>query len=193
MFIFCDIPGTTFISFLSLLSGKHNQRQKATEKWVLQCNAQAMALVFLFVFLIDSPKPLYLFKVTYHWNRLKNARKNQRMMVLCGVDHRSSNLGSERKRKVVEHVCLIKAKRNLSEEEENDMLDYLYTTQYQMGGVVAISLGRVSAPNSERYTHALFMRFQKKDNLEKFYENPFYLKVLKDRVMTYCHVCTNMD
>lgn len=44
-------------------------------------------------------------------------------------------------RKVVEHVCLLKAKDDLSEEEENDMLDYLYTTQYQMGGVVAISLG----------------------------------------------------
>jgi hypothetical protein len=44
-------------------------------------------------------------------------------------------------RKVVEHICLLKAKENLSDEEEKDMLDYLYTTQYQMGGIVAISLG----------------------------------------------------
>ncbi|XP_014510502.1 uncharacterized protein LOC106769407 [Vigna radiata var. radiata] len=121
------------------------------------------------------------------------ARKNQRITVLCGSDRRSSNLGSERKRKIVEHVCLLKAKQDLSEEEENDMLDYLYTTQYQMAGVVAISLGRVSAPNPERYTHALFMRFQKKQNLEKFYENPFYLKVLKDHVLTYCHGLVNVD
>ena len=91
------------------------------------------------------------------------------MMVLCSVDDRSYNLDSPRKmslsfivvlllifhlpnsplsmtvliscRKIVEHVCLLKAKHDLSEEEENDMLDYLYTTQYQMGGVVAISLG----------------------------------------------------
>ncbi|WVZ22999.1 hypothetical protein V8G54_001543 [Vigna mungo] len=96
-------------------------------------------------------------------------------------------------RKIVEHVCLLKAKQDLSEEEENDMLDHLYTTQYQMGGVVAISLGRVSAPNPERYTHALFMRFQKKQNLEKFYENPFYLKVLEDHVLTYCHGLVNVD
>ncbi|XP_014634111.1 uncharacterized protein [Glycine max] len=96
-------------------------------------------------------------------------------------------------RKIVEHVCLLKAKHDLSEEEENDMLGYLYTTQYQMGGVVAISLGRISSPNPERYTHALFMRFQKKENLEKFYENPFYMKVLKDYVMTYCHGLTNVD
>lgn len=130
---------------------------------------------------------------TYHWNRFKSTRKNQRITVFCSVEERSSNLGSERKRKIVEHVCLLKAKQDLSEEEENDMLDHLYTTQYQMAGVVAISLGRISAPNPERYTHALFMRFQKKENLEKFYGNPFYLKVLKDHVMTYCHVCTNMD
>ncbi|MCI48032.1 hypothetical protein A2U01_0069275, partial [Trifolium medium] len=44
------------------------------------------------------------------------------------------------RRKVVEHICLLNAKEDLSEEEENDMLDYLYTTQYQMGGIIAISL-----------------------------------------------------
>lgn len=45
-------------------------------------------------------------------------------------------------RKIVEHICLLKAKDDLSEHDENDMLDYLYTTQYQMGGIVAISLGK---------------------------------------------------
>lgn len=48
-----------------------------------------------------------------------------------------------RYRKVVEHICLFKAKKGLSEEEEKDMLDYLYTSQYQMGGIVAISLGEL--------------------------------------------------
>jgi hypothetical protein len=44
-------------------------------------------------------------------------------------------------RKVVEHVCLLKAKKFLSDEDEKDMLDYLYTSQYQMRGIVAVSLG----------------------------------------------------
>lgn len=44
-------------------------------------------------------------------------------------------------RKVVEHISLLKAKEDLSVKDENDMLDFLYTSQYQMGGVVAISLG----------------------------------------------------
>lgn len=41
----------------------------------------------------------------------------------------------------MEHVSLLKAKQDLSDEEEKDMLDYLYTTQYQMRGILAISLG----------------------------------------------------
>ena len=41
----------------------------------------------------------------------------------------------------MEHICLLKTKDNLTDEEEKVMLDYLYTTQYQMRGIVAISLG----------------------------------------------------
>ncbi|CAK8579155.1 unnamed protein product [Lathyrus sativus] len=127
------------------------------------------------------------------WNGFKTQPKNQ-IAVFCGAEDRSSNFDSHRKRrKVVEHICLLKAKEALSEEEEKDMLDYLYTTQYQMGGIIAISLGRVSDQNPDRYTHALYMRFQKKENLEKFYENSFYSKVLKDHVMTYCHGLINVD
>uniref|UniRef100_A0A803R427 Uncharacterized protein n=2 Tax=Cannabis sativa TaxID=3483 RepID=A0A803R427_CANSA len=48
-----------------------------------------------------------------------------------------------KKRKVVEHLCLLKANDDLSEEKENNMLDYLYTTQYQMGGILSISLGQL--------------------------------------------------
>ncbi|CAK9141859.1 unnamed protein product [Ilex paraguariensis] len=99
----------------------------------------------------------------------------------------------QRKRNVVEHICLLKAKENLSDEEEKDMLDYLYTTQYQMGGIIAISLGRISGQNHENYTHAIYMRFQKREYLAKFYQNPFYLGVLKDHVMPYCHEIDNVD
>nr|XP_027191188.1 uncharacterized protein LOC101511684 isoform X3 [Cicer arietinum] len=122
----------------------------------------------------------------HQWNGFKSQRNNQ-ITALCAADDRNSNLASHRKRKIVEHICLLKAKDDLSEHDENDMLDYLYTTQYQMGGIVAISLGRVSSPNPDRITHALYMRFQRKENLEKFYENSFYLKVIEDHVMTYCH------
>ncbi|KDP24855.1 hypothetical protein JCGZ_24449 [Jatropha curcas] len=114
-------------------------------------------------------------------------------MAISASNVERSNISVEKKRKVVEHVCLLKAKQNLSEEDENDMLDYLYTSQYQMRGIVAISLGRISNNTVETYTHAVVMRFQRKEDVEKFYENPFYLRVLKEHVMPYCHGLINVD
>lgn len=55
----------------------------------------------------------------------------------------SSSFPLEKKRKVVEHVCLLKAKQVLSDKDEKDMLDYLYSSQYQMRGIVAVSLGHL--------------------------------------------------
>ncbi|KAL3743080.1 hypothetical protein ACJRO7_018391 [Eucalyptus globulus] len=119
-------------------------------------------------------------------------RKDARARIsACGESQ--SNADGQRKRDVVEHICLLKAKDNLTDEEEKDMLDYLYTSQYRMGGIVAISLGRIDDDNPERYTHAVFMRFQRKGDLLKFYENPFYLGVLQKHVMPYCHELLNVD
>ncbi|KAM7494215.1 hypothetical protein LguiB_028824 [Lonicera macranthoides] len=118
--------------------------------------------------------------------------RNRRLIVLAS-EGQKSNTDTGRKRKVVEHICLLTAKENLSDEEEKDMLDFLYTSQYQMGGIIAISLGRISRRNLGNYTHAVFMRFQRKEDLSKFYKNPFYLGVLKDHVMPYCHGIINVD
>ncbi|KAF3448534.1 hypothetical protein FNV43_RR09247 [Rhamnella rubrinervis] len=113
----------------------------------------------------------------------------------CGMTVSASeeNFNVEKKRKVVEHICLLKAKVDISEDEENDMLDFLYTTQYQMGGILAVSLGRISNQNLDNYTHGFYMRFQKKEDLDKFYEKPFYLSVLKEHVLPYCHGLLNVD
>ncbi|RLN07913.1 hypothetical protein C2845_PM11G16400 [Panicum miliaceum] len=43
--------------------------------------------------------------------------------------------------KNVEHIILLRANPNISDAEEKDMLDYLYTSQYQMRGILTISLG----------------------------------------------------
>ncbi|XP_061989029.1 uncharacterized protein LOC133707472 isoform X3 [Rosa rugosa] len=95
--------------------------------------------------------------------------------------------------KIIEHICLLKSKEDLSDEEEKDMLDYLYTTQYQMRGIVAISLGRIGNQNPNKYSYAFYLRFQRKEDLVKFYQHPFYLGVLKDHVSPYCHELLNVD
>lgn len=153
--------------------------------------------------LISSPKPFNLIpfsakkipKLNALGSRLLKANHSLRSNngnVICSAADRSFDSDAKRKRKVVEHVCLLKGKEDLSEEQEKDMLDYLYTTQYQMGGIVSISLGRVSGGNDDKYSHAIYMRFQRKEDLSKFYENKFFLDVLRDHVVPYCHVCTNM-
>lgn len=119
-------------------------------------------------------------------------RGSDRKLTISATNDSDYNVNAERMRKVVEHICLLKAKKDLSEEDENDLLDYLYTSQYQMRGILAISLGRISSDSFENYTHAVFMRFQRREDVDKFYENPFYLKVLKEHVLPYCHVCPDM-
>ncbi|KAJ0261980.1 Stress responsive alpha-beta barrel domain protein [Hirschfeldia incana] len=120
--------------------------------------------------------------------------KNQGVAFCAAGDDLISSSKPIQTRKVVEHVCLLKAKESLlSEEKEKDMLDYLYTSQYQMRGIVAISVGCIGDKNSEDYTHALFVRFQRKEDLGKFYENPLFLKVLDEHVTPFCHGLTNVD
>ncbi|CAH8374710.1 unnamed protein product [Eruca vesicaria subsp. sativa] len=127
--------------------------------------------------------------VFFHQSRTKN----QVLAFSAAGDDQISSSKTIQTRKVVEHVSLLKAKESLSEEKEKDMLDYLYTCQYQMRGIVAISVGSIGDRNSEGYTHALFVRFQRKEDLEKFYENPLFLKVLSEHVTPFCHGLTNVD
>ncbi|OIT32554.1 PREDICTED: stress-response A/B barrel domain-containing protein UP3 isoform X2 [Nicotiana attenuata] len=139
----------------------------------------------------------FSFKKNPKWNALGKAnhelRTNNRIVICSASEQRSFGNGVKRKRKVVEHVCLIKGKEDLSEQQEKDMLDYLYTTQYQMPGILSISLGRISGGNDDKYSHATYMRFQTKEDLLKFYENQFYVGVLRDHVLPYCHEIINAD
>jgi uncharacterized protein (DUF1330 family) len=91
-------------------------------------------------------------------------------------------------RKIVEHIILLRAKPNISDAEEKDMLDYLYTSQYQMRGILAVSLGRIEDPNTENFTHAVLMRFQQKDDIAKFHSSPYYYKILDEHVKPVSYV-----
>ncbi|CAN6462339.1 unnamed protein product [Victoria cruziana] len=97
------------------------------------------------------------------------------------------------KRNIVEHIVLLKAKSDLSEDDEKDMLDSLYTSQYHISGILAISLGRIADPNDDGFTHGVYMRFQRKEDLARFYQNSLYRKVLEDHVLSHCHDLTCLD
>ena len=69
---------------------------------------------------------------------------------------------------------------------------YIYWFSLYRIDVLISPAGRISEENLENYTHAVYIRFQRKEDLAKFYENPFYLGVLKEHVMPYCHVWSDM-
>ena len=48
----------------------------------------------------------------------------------------------------MEHLVLYKMKGNMSDEQEKDMLDHLYSLQYYYRGILAVSLGASSHPRS---------------------------------------------
>lgn len=119
--------------------------------------------------------------------------QNSRAATCVAFSGQDLDISVPKKRKVVEHICLLKAKEDISDEEEKNMLDYLYTSQYHMAGIVAISLGRVLNHNPEKYTHAVYMRFQRKEDLPGFYDNPSYLQVLDEHVTPLCHEFLQVD
>ncbi|KAJ7526773.1 hypothetical protein O6H91_16G022700 [Diphasiastrum complanatum] len=74
---------------------------------------------------------------------------------------------------------------SFTESQEEDMLDHLYTLQYQFRGILAISLGRVATPNSACCTHGLFMRFPSKELLLQYMDHPARLKVAEEFIIPY--------
>lgn len=42
--------------------------------------------------------------------------------------------------------------------------------------------GRIEGPNAENFTHGVYMRFQRKEDITKFYNSAFYSRVLEEHV-----------
>ncbi|KAL6280314.1 hypothetical protein ACE6H2_017195 [Prunus campanulata] len=114
-------------------SWETNKKRKATDSWGKPKNKIAM----------DSACRMNGAVVISTWL----GRKMNRGVTVSAAEEQSSSLNVQKKRKVVDHICLLKAKEDLSDEEEKDMLDFLYTTQYQMRGILAVSLAALSSTN----------------------------------------------
>jgi len=52
--------------------------------------------------------------------------------------------------------------------------------------------GRIEEPNSENFTHAVFMRFQQKEDIVKFHSSAYYSKILDDHVKPVSYVRLSM-
>eukprot|EP01018_Ginkgo_biloba_P034066 Gb_28450 [translate_table: standard] len=149
----------------------------------------------------DSPKSHSTFRAKslscYHYHKTFVSRKMAKVLTWAANGQTPEMVQNfsrpVAKRKVVEHIVLFRAKAGFSEEQEKDMLDFLYTSQYHMRGIIAISLGRIVNENTEECTHALCMRFPSKEVLAQYYRNPFQSRVLSEYIIPYCHGSISMD
>lgn len=100
-----------------------------------------------------------------------------------------------RKRKVIEHIALFQMKEGLTEDQEKDMLDHLYTLQYQLRGIVAVSLGIITGQNTDGCTHALFTRFPSAEALKSYYDSPIRWKIANEYIIPYYNglICVDYE
>eukprot|EP00249_Psilotum_nudum_P014675 c24948_g1_i2 orf=196-885(+) len=89
-------------------------------------------------------------------------------------------------RRVIEHVTLFQMNEDFSKDQATVMLDYLYTMQYQMRGIIAVSLGYVNN-NAEGCTHASVMRFPSVETLKAYYEHPIRTMITNEYIIPYQH------
>ncbi|XP_038979682.1 uncharacterized protein LOC103712111 isoform X2 [Phoenix dactylifera] len=149
-------------------------------------------------FVVCNPKrPLHVLRSKIGGSiHLRRKNHGTKIFLGCnGLVSANDALADDRvkKRNIVEHIFLLRAKSDLSDVEEKDMLDHLYTSQYQMSGIIAISLGCIEDPNVDNFTHAVYMRFQKKEDIARFYVNSYYSRVLKEHVTPYCYGSVSVD
>eukprot|EP00850_Spirogloea_muscicola_P012184 SM000078S22043 [mRNA] locus=s78:134484:137012:- [translate_table: standard] len=91
-------------------------------------------------------------------------------------------------RGIVEHVVLLQMQDNLTDEQEAEMLDHLYTLQYYYRYILSTSLGRIHSRNSKGFTHALLVRFPSQKALTEYYELPHQQEILQRYVNPYLEV-----
>jgi len=63
------------------------------------------------------------------------------MLVIASLNCSCFELGQLKCRKVVDHAVLFKMKDDMTEEQEKEMLEALFTLQYQAKGVLYLSVG----------------------------------------------------
>jgi hypothetical protein len=76
--------------------------------------------------------------------------------------------------------------KDMTDEQEKDMLDHLYSLQYYYRGILAVSLGSVVERMPEGVTHAFFQRFPSLEALDQYMDHPAPVQVEDKFIDPYC-------
>jgi hypothetical protein len=75
------------------------------------------------------------------------------------------------KRRICEHVVVMRLKEDVDPQQEAEMLDVLWSLQFHFDSIAFLSTGRL-IKGKEGWTHALHIRFENKESLVAYLNHP---------------------
>ncbi len=87
---------------------------------------------------------------------------------------------------MIDHLVFIAVKEDASPEDVEDLISSIRGLKDSVPGVVDLTVGENFSGRSGGYTHGLFVRFESREDLQRYMEHPDHLAVVEklDRLTT---------
>ncbi len=87
---------------------------------------------------------------------------------------------------MIDHLVFIAVREDASPEDVEDLISSIKGLKDTVPGVVDLSVGENFSERSGGYTHGLFVRFEGREDLQRYMEHPDHLAVVEklDRLTT---------
>jgi hypothetical protein len=87
---------------------------------------------------------------------------------------------------LIDHLVFIAVREDALPEDVEDLISSIMGLKDSVPGVVDLTVGENFSERSGGYTHGLFVRFESREDLQKYMEHPDHLAVVEklDRLTT---------
>ena len=87
---------------------------------------------------------------------------------------------------MIDHLVFIAVKEDASPEDVEELISSIRGLKDSVPGVVDLTVGENFSGRSGGYTHGLFVRFESREDLQRYMEHPDHLAVVEklDRLTT---------
>ncbi len=80
---------------------------------------------------------------------------------------------------MIDHLVFIAVKEDASPEDVEDLISSIRGLKGSVPGVVDLTVGENFSGRSGGYTHGLFVRFESREDLQRYMEHPDHLAVVE--------------
>jgi hypothetical protein len=80
---------------------------------------------------------------------------------------------------LIDHLVFIAVKEDASPEDVEDLISSIRGLRDSVPGVVDLTVGENFSGRSGGYTHGLFVRFESREDLQRYMEHPDHLAVVE--------------